>query len=124
MKYATAMAILSLIILSAAVWAKSGYKSAFNALYGTAGSNLDTCWLCHVEGMSYSNFNDYGADVRTEFLKSGNITTAIQAVEEIDSDGDGDINIVEISAGTFPGDALNSTPAANTTWGALKKKYE
>lgn len=124
MKAPVAIVVLALVVLSAAAWAKSSYKSAFNSLYGTSNGNLDSCWLCHVEGQSYSVFNPYGADVESALRQTGDITAALQMVEEIDSDGDGDANIVEISAGTLPGDALNSTPTEATTWGALKKRYE
>jgi hypothetical protein len=114
----------TIVSLSVVVWAKSSYKSAFNTLYGTTGGNLDACWTCHVEGQPYSVFNPYGDDVKTEFNRLGDITAALQAVEDTDSDGDGDTNIIEITAGTLPGNALNSTPAEKTTWGALKKRYE
>lgn len=124
MKKLSILMAFAIVSLSVVVWAKSSYKTAFNTLYGTAGGNLDKCWTCHVEGQPYSVFNLYGADVKTEFNRLNDITAALQAVEETDSDGDGDANIVEITAGTLPGDALNSTPNEKTTWGALKKRYE
>lgn len=124
MKRLSILLAFAIVSFSVVVWAKSSYKNTFNTLYGTAGGNLDKCWTCHVEGQSYSVFNVYGADVKTAFQQTNDITAALRAVEEIDSDGDGDSNIVEISAGTLPGDALNSTPVEKTTWGSVKKRYE
>jgi hypothetical protein len=112
------------VAFAGVVFGRSGYKSAFNSLYGTAGGNLDKCTTCHVDGQPYSVFNPYGADVKTEYNKSGNITTALQAVEDIDSDGDGDLNITEIQAGTLPGDERNSTPIEQSTWGGVKSRYQ
>ncbi|MFH1756241.1 MAG: hypothetical protein ABIA59_11135, partial [Candidatus Latescibacterota bacterium] len=94
-----------------------------NTLYGTDGLILDQCDTCHLPGGSYSQFNPYGDDLKTSFNQLGNITAALQAVEGMDSDGDGDSNIIEINALTFPGEASSSTPVLQTTWGGLKHYY-
>ncbi len=80
--------------------AVSSYLTSFNSQYGTSGTALDTCNVCHTSPPSR---NSYGA----AFASNGHSFTAIA---NLDSDGDGFTNIAEITARTFPGDA-NSKPA-------------
>lgn len=104
------------------VLGKSSYLGTFNTLYGTDSQTLDTCNTCH--GASYS-FNTYGADVKAKKAQlGGDLTAALRAVESWDSDGDGDSNIAEIEAGTFPGNPLSSLPVEDVRWGKIKSLYE
>jgi hypothetical protein len=103
------------------VFAKSSYLGTFNMLYGTYGKTCDTCTTCH--GARYS-FNTYGADVKSKKSQLGDLTAALRAVETWDSDGDGDSNIVEIGAGTFPGNALSSLPVEESSWGKIKSLFQ
>lgn len=84
----------------------SSYLTSFNATYGTSGTALSTCSLCHPGGDT-SQFNPYGLD----YANAGSFA----AIESLDSDGDGFTNIDEIRAGTFPGDATSHPTAADTT---------
>jgi hypothetical protein len=84
----------------------SSYLSQFNTRYGTAGSALNQCMLCHTSNINPSALNPYG----TAFLGSGH---NFAAIETLDSDGDGFSNIDEINARTFPGDP-NSKPSSDT----------
>lgn len=83
-------------------YSKSGYLKDFNALYGTAGSALDSCVVCHPNYPSKFSLNNFGSD----FAANGH---NLQAIESFDSDGDGFTNLVEIQQLTFPGDP-NSVP--------------
>jgi hypothetical protein len=104
------------------VLAKSSYLGTFNTVYGTASKTLDTCNTCH--GASYS-FNSYGADVKSKKTElGGDLTAALHAVETWDSDGDGDSNIAEIEAGTFPGNSASSLPVEESSWGKIKSLFE
>lgn len=88
-------------------YALSSYKTQFNSRYGTAGTTLDQCLLCHTSNSSPSinNLNSYG----NAFANSNhNFVT----IEPLDSDGDGFNNLAEITARTFPGNA-SSKPASN-----------
>lgn len=101
----TAMFLLVVLFASAgSAAAKSGYLGNFNGLYGTAGTPLDSCSLCHT---SVPSLNSYGSDWTTNGKNFG-------AIEGRDSDGDGFSNIQEIQARTMPGDA-GSQPAPPTT---------
>lgn len=124
MKRTTLVASILLIVSAAYVLSYNSYKGEFNSLYGTTGTRLDQCTTCHAPDQPYSVFNPYGDDVRNSLNQLGNITDALRAVENMDSDGDGDNNIVEIRALTFPGDAGSSTPVEQTTWGAVKHLYQ
>jgi hypothetical protein len=110
----------ALTLVAVTAQARSGYKTDFNNLYGTAGSALDSCNLCH--GSSTSSWNAYGNDLMTAGniragtqVSSSVITTALKAIESKDSDGDTFSNITEITARTFPGDAT-SKPVTTVTY--------
>jgi hypothetical protein len=78
----------------------SSYLNSFNSLYGTSGSVLDECTLCHGASKSPDDLNPYGAD----FMNSGyNFVN----IEPLDSDGDSHVNLDEITARTLPGDAAS-----------------
>jgi mono/diheme cytochrome c family protein len=85
--------------------AKSNFLGDFNTLYGTAGTPLDSCSLCHT---NVPALNNYGSDWKNNGKNFG-------AIESTDSDGDGWTNIQEIQARTMPGDAASSPPSGTTT---------
>ncbi|MBS1245262.1 MAG: hypothetical protein H6R41_1799, partial [Deltaproteobacteria bacterium] len=89
------------------VHAKPSYLSSFNSTYGTSGTNLDTCNLCHPGGNT-GQFTSYG-----NAYKNNNHSFA--SIESLDSDGDGFTNIVEITARTFPGDPGSAPAPTDTT---------
>lgn len=84
--------------------AVSSYKTAFNSRYGTAGSRIDSCSLCHDTSPPDVSFNGYGADFENQRNLGRASATALANIEGIDSDGDGVSNLTEIQARTFPGD--------------------
>ncbi len=97
-----------ILAIGGAAFGVSGYLSDFNARYGTTGTSLDTCNLCHTgTPRTASNLNAYG----TAYMNSG---YNFAAIESVDSDGDGYSNLAEIQARTFPGDA-SSHPVADAT---------
>jgi len=77
-------------------FAKGSFLNSFNSLYGTTGTALDTCELCHPGG----NTKQYTVYADAYLLNGKDFT----AIENIDSDGDGFNNLEEIQALTFPGD--------------------
>ncbi len=106
---AAAIVIVALSVPPRSVQAFSSYQTAFDTQYPiAAGSRLDSCALCHVNGPSAGPRNTYG----TDYANNGHSFTAI---ENLDSDGDGVSNLAEISALTFPGDASDHPVAATAT---------
>lgn len=102
--------ILTLALLPAwasSAFALSSYLSSFNTTYGTSGTVLNTCGLCHINPAGGGTRNAYG----TAYANAGH---SFSAIEALDSDGDGFSNITEINARTFPGDAT-SHPAVTAT---------
>lgn len=74
------------------VSAKSSFLTSFNQQYDTAGTRLDSCTTCH----NGEAVNLYGR----AYSGSGK---SFAAIENLDSDGDGFTNLVEINALNFPG---------------------
>ncbi len=103
---ALAIVVGFLVASGGQVHAKSSYLSSFNSTYGTSGTVLNTCNLCHPGGNT-GQFTSYGNAYR-------NNNHSFAAIESLDSDGDGFTNIAEITARTFPGDPA-STPAPTDT---------
>jgi hypothetical protein len=87
-------------------YGSSGYLTTFNTTYGTAGTRLDTCTLCHIG--TPSPRNNFGSN----FASNGHVFNA--TLNNMDSDGDGFTNLEEITALTFPGDATDFPAAALT----------
>jgi hypothetical protein len=89
-----------------AAHAVSSYMTTFNSTYASAPAAVKSCNVCHPNYPSSTSRNSYG----TAFASNGRNYAAIA---NLDSDGDGFTNIVEINAGKFPGDAT-SKPAVTT----------
>lgn len=101
------------LVFGGSAEARSGYLTDFNNSYGTSGTALSECAVCH--GASKSDRNSYGADLEGQFGGATGLKDIIAhliAIEGLDSDGDGATNIDEIVALTLPGDA-SSTPGAS-----------
>ena len=99
--------------VSPATFAVDQYLVDFNALYGTAGTVLDSCLVCHVSATG-GNRDDYGNAFAAAKISNdtAGVQTALAAIELADSDGDSIINIDEIAALTFPGDCADPDPTA------------
>jgi len=112
MTWAGILAIVAGLLVASGgpVHAKSSYLSSFNSTYGTSGTALNSCNICHPGGNT-GQFTSYGNAYRTT-------NRSFASIESLDSDGDGFTNIAEITARTFPGDAASkpaTTPSPDTT---------
>jgi hypothetical protein len=90
------VAALCLVIFALVVQARPLFRREFVATYPkTAGTRLDACVTCHTA--DGSSLNPYGVALRKSMVN-------FNAVEKLDSDGDGYSNKVEIQSLRFPGD--------------------
>jgi len=76
------------------------FKNTYSPKDGTALSNA-ACLTCHTDMPAGKNMNPYGKDYLDKKTRDA---AALKAIEAVDSDKDGATNIVEIRAGTLPGD--------------------
>ena len=100
-------ALLVVLVVVGVSYGVGSYLSDFNTQYGTSGTTLDNCKLCHPGGKP-PELNSYG----TDYLNSG---YSFATIESLDSDGDGFSNIKEINAGTWPGDATSKPGSGGDT---------
>ena len=96
--------------------AKPKFMSEFAEAYPTAaGTNLDTCLLCHTDPArpSEDNLNNYGRDFEDGDI--GDKDFLAPNLVNRDSDGDGVPNGQEILQLSLPGDPSSSAPPTTTT---------
>ena len=110
--------------IAGTAWARSSYLSSFNNKYGTSGTRLDDCMLCHVSGSHDRNVYGHAFEVAHD-VNNATVQSALTAIEAQDSDNDGAANILEINARTLPGDSKDVpiTPVTATGWSDVKCLY-
>jgi hypothetical protein len=87
--------ILAMLFVTSNAEAKRSWLEESYQLYGTAGTRLDTCGLCHVNFRQNSALNDYGAAFKAAGGRS-NPTGAFRALEGEDPDKDTVSSVDEI----------------------------
>jgi mono/diheme cytochrome c family protein len=96
--------------------AKQKFMSEFaDAFPAAAGSQLDSCVLCHTDPAQprEENLNNFGLDWEDGDL--GDKDFLAPALLNWDSDGDGVANEAEIQQLSLPGDPASSSPPTTTT---------
>lgn len=108
--------VLMLLVLVASVGvARPPYRlqaiQQFGLVADKDSNRTVTCQYCHVNAGGGAPWNDFGNNVRSNF--KGNISEALyEALKAMkDSDGDGYADVLEVFAGTWPGNP-DSKPLA------------
>jgi hypothetical protein len=112
------VAATTLVLLPGTAAAKGKYYNAWKATYPSSATDDNvingtgaSCQVCHRDSTGGEPWNPYGWRLR-ELLSSGlTIDEALAAAEPLDSDGNGDTNLVEIQSDTQPA----WTPGPNNT---------
>lgn len=105
MKYTRRAILVVMIVLvsGSASLATIKWGKVFNSLYSPVTDSAlrkAKCAACHVKTNGKGGLNAYGKQLDG---KSAN-QESLKSIESKDADGDGASNIVEIKAGTLPGD--------------------
>ena len=87
---------------SGVAFAQPAYQPSFDQLY-PGSSLIGDCVVCHSGQWSLCSYGSDWKDWGKDYI----------AIENLDSDNDGFINIDEIVAGTYPGDPFSMPAATN-----------
>ena len=110
---ARALALLVLGIACASPsHATSNIASAFTTRYPASGTRAAAgCNTCHAGSNSVNSLNAYGRDLHA--TSAATVDLRLAAIEAIDSDKEGQSNLVEINASTQPGWCVATTPGCD-----------
>jgi hypothetical protein len=74
------------------------------------------CQLCHLQAFGGAGWNGFGQALKTQLATSGSVNQALFDLlkKNTDSDKDGFKDVLEVVAGTLPGD-VKSKPTAKAT---------
>jgi glucose/arabinose dehydrogenase len=110
-----ALLLLTLIGATETTSAFPSYLNTWSRNYpGSTSAAGVSCALCHTGAGGGNGWNFYGWEIRQQRFDNGlAIGAALLAVENFDSDGNGDSNLAEINANTQPGWTVGN---ANTSF--------
>ena len=101
--------VMLVLVLMSFVLARGSYRlqliNQFNLIPDRGDVRTITCQYCHASPDGGAPWNAFGNEVRANFR--GSIGEALYETLKAmkDSDGDGFIDVLEVFAGTLPGDA-------------------
>lgn len=89
-----------------------------------AAANKAGCQFCHVNAFGGAGWNGFGQALKDQLALSGGVPQALFDLlkQNKDSDGDGVKDVLEVVAGTLPGDAKSKPTAKATDLEAKLKK--
>jgi hypothetical protein len=103
-----ALGITFLLGVPSVALAVDSYLTAFNGLYKTKNTKLNSCTVCHTS--SIPALNAYGKAFKAKHKSAVTPRAALKLINNLDSDKDTFTNLVEIKALTFPGNKKSKPP--------------
>ena len=100
--YIITAVLVAVFMFCSAAFATLVWQKEFNNLYKPkADSELQKakCLTCHTKPNGKEGQNAYGKQLEKKKIEAA----SLKAIEKLDADKDGHTNIVEIKAGTLPG---------------------
>jgi hypothetical protein len=82
------------------------------------------CQFCHLQAFGGAGWNGFGQALKTQLTTSSGVNQALFNVlkQNLDSDSDGVTDVLEVVAGTLPGDAKSKPTAKVADLQAKLKK--
>ncbi len=82
------------------------------------------CQFCHLQAFGGAGWNGFGQALKEQLVSSGGVPQALFDLlkQNKDSDGDGYSDVLEVVAGTLPGDAASKPSAKAKDLEAKLKK--
>jgi len=111
-------AVLAPLLVVHPAAARPEFLNQFKSFYPTSMTSQAGCATCHGQAIGGPPWNAYGRDLRAnggQVGAKGNITSALLAVELLNSDSIGGNNAAEIASSTQPGWCETSTPGCNNS---------
>ncbi len=89
-----------------------------------AAANKAGCQFCHVQAFGGAGWNGFGQALKTQLATSAGVNQALFDLlkKNADSDKDGYSDVLEVVAGTLPGDAASKPTAKAADLTAKLKK--
>jgi hypothetical protein len=89
-----------------------------------AAANKAGCQLCHLQAFGGAGWNGFGQALKNQMASSSGVNQALFDLlkKNADSDKDGFKDVLEVVAGTLPGDAKSKPTAKATDLEAKLKK--
>lgn len=99
--------VMAVVTFPGSSLARGDFLEAWKVRYPESISSRRNCQLCHARSGGGDGWNNYGFDVRNEFIQisRADINLAFENSEQFNSDNDSDnlSNLVEIQQGLDPG---------------------
>jgi len=110
----TAMVLGAMTFGATTASATEAANTLFNQTYA---NNTQSCYVCHTG--TPGPLTAYGIQYVSNGGLKGGTASALGAIEQLDADNDGTVNLDEINAGTLPDDAPTTSSSSSSGGGCM-----